>query len=189
MKTFNVLVVEDDRAYREELIKLLKLGGNELVGQGAELNIVCASNQEEADAALVRAPEYGFDLIVLDLRYPRSGTDVDVDVDYYGLTWLPQLRRAQTSAAIVVMSSYGYEGFLAVAVRALCTGDADEFIPKNAPWEEMRERIRGAGGKASERKGLRVAVVLASIPIPSQVIQTAAEDVFQAARGARIRLI
>src|ERR1039457_6747000 len=116
MKTFNVLVVEDDLSYREQLIKLLKLGSHELVGKGVELNIVTASNQEEAEAALRKAPEYGFDLIILDLKYPHSGTAVDRD--YHGLTWLPSLREAQVDAAIVVMSSYGYEEFLALVVQA-----------------------------------------------------------------------
>jgi signal transduction histidine kinase len=92
-------------------------------------------------------------------------------------------------AAIVVMSSYGYEEFLALVVQALRDGKADEFIPKNAPWDEMRDRIRGALKCASDRKGLRVAAQEASKPIHSQVSYSAAEDVLQAARGARIRLI
>jgi signal transduction histidine kinase len=187
MKIFSILVVEDDRRYREELMRTLKLGGHELFGQGVEVNIATASNQEEADAALKNAPEFGFDLIILDLWYPRGGTDVDGGC--HGLDWLPQLRLAQTNAAIVVMSSYGYEEFLAVVVRALRTGDADEFIPKNAPWQEMRNRIRWALGSAPRGRGRREAARQASRPMRSQVRFSAAEDVLQAARGARIRLI
>jgi DNA-binding NarL/FixJ family response regulator len=187
MKTFYVLVVEDDLSYREQLIQTLKLGSRELVGQGVELDIVCAANQEEADEALKNAPEYGFDLIILDLKYPRTGSDVDIDC--HGLNWLPQLRRAQTNAAIVVMSSYGYEEFLAVVVRALREGKADEFIPKNAPWEEMRDRIRWALEYAPRGTGVRLAARTASHPMRSQVVYPAAEDILRAAQCARIRLV
>jgi signal transduction histidine kinase len=87
------------------------------------------------------------------------------------------------------MSSYGYEEFLAVVVRALREGKADEFIPKNAPWEEMRERIRWALEYAPRGTGGRLAARTASHPMRSQVAYPAAEDILRAAQCAHIRLV
>lgn len=187
MRTFNILIVEDDLDYLEKLINLLKRGRHDLLGPDVDPNVVQAANQEEADAALTKGPEYGFDLIILDLHYPRKGPDIDPD--FHGITWLPKVRHAQPDAAIVVMTSYGHETFLVKAVLALRDGKADEFIPKDTPWPDMRLRIRGALDWASRRRSERLATRVASVPMRSQVARPAAEDILRAAQTARSRLL
>jgi DNA-binding NarL/FixJ family response regulator len=187
MKNFYILFVEDDQVYSEQLIILLRRNASDFAGLGAELVITSVRHQQEAEEAVRNAPEFGFDLILLDLSYPQSGTDPHED--FYGLSWLPDLRRSQPDAAIVVMTSYGHERFLLRTVKALRDGKADEFIPKDAPWREVCPRIKEAICSASQRRARRQAALAATRPMRSQVARPVAEDILALARNSRSHLI
>ncbi len=187
MKTFCILIVEDDLESRDKLITLMKRSAAELAGANADLEFTTAANQQDAEAAVEASSDYGFDLVMLDLSYPKNGDDSSED--FYGLDWLPHLRRSQPDAAIVVMTAYGYEQFLLRTVRALRDGKADEFIPKNTPWSEMRQRIRDALICASDRRNARLATRLATHPMRSHVARPAAEDILSALQSCRNHLL
>lgn len=187
MTLINIFIIEDDTPYLESLISLLNKRGHELFGKDVELNIVTAANQSEATALLSAAPPLGFNLILLDLKYPINANTTAIE--YLGLEWLPELRLHQIDAAIVVMSSYGYEQFFINVVKSLRDGHADDFVPKNAPWEEMRERIREALRRAADRAGKRVAARDASLPMPSMVAPSAAADILRATQAARLAVL
>ena len=100
-----VLVVDDQRAVREGLTRLLSVPGRRIV-------IAAATGDEALDAARVHLP----DVIVLD---------VDLDGDD-GLALLPELR---AHASVVILTSHGDPETRA---RALELG-ARAFVEKHSP--------------------------------------------------------
>lgn len=100
-----VLVVDDQRAVREGLSRLLSVPGRRTV-------VVAATPDEALDAARMHMP----DVVVLD---------VDLDGDD-GLALLPELR---IRASVVILTSHGDP---VTRARALALG-ARAFVEKDSP--------------------------------------------------------
>lgn len=183
MGKFYVLLVEDEECQRASLVTLLRQNDQEVSGQGVGLEVREAADQADAEAALREAPEYGYDLILLDLKYPKD--KADESLDFRGVKWLPALRAAQPDSAIVVMTAWGHHDFLEHAVAALRDGRADEFIPKETPWPEKLARIKKALENARSRRSERQA----ARPMRSQVSRPAADDIVLAMQRVRNQLL
>jgi signal transduction histidine kinase len=158
MDTFDVLIVDDDLELSQlfaENIETVPL--RELAGRSCgNIKIETATNQRDADEAIARrqGQGQGYDLILLDLRYPLAPgsplTDEAAD-GFQGMKWLPALRRLQPKAAIVILSAYAHGNELQDAVRAVRDFHADDFIPKTAAFGEIVPRIFFACRNAERR--------------------------------------
>lgn len=178
MDEFWVLVVEDKRDHRKYLTTLLERDSIKVAGPGRRLRIREASNQDEAEAAVREAPGSGYSLIFLDVEYPLQA---DGRLEYIGTQWLPDLRKLQPDAAIVVFSEYGsLDGFRFV-VESLRDGFADDFVPKGEPWEQVLKRVLAAI-RDRRRKVLR------KKPLTSNVARTSSEDILAALSRARSKI-
>ena len=179
-KVFRVFVIEDDLITVEIWKRFLAEDRVKLTGDpDRQLEIHEAKCQVEADRVLSEAGEEGFDLVMLDLSYPRD--EDPASEDFLGYEWLPKLRETLPGAAIAVITSHVVEGNFRRAVDALLNKGADEFIPKGIKWDELLSRLRGA------LKHRRVAKELAlnARPHLSNVARTSAEDLQLAVSRAR----
>ncbi len=106
-----------------------------------------------------------------------------------GMKWLPELRRMQPNAAIVVLTAYPYEKGLENAVRAVRDFDADDFIPKTLEWNDMEARIKLASAHAVHRRQVRMLrdELFRSL-LRSRGTQTFAEDIAIRVNEAQYRL-
>jgi two-component system response regulator AtoC len=120
-----LLIVDDDDALRESLQLVLSAEG---------FQVVVAANGAEALAQLENDP---VDVVLCDLRMP--GMD--------GLELLPQIRRRQPGASVILMSAYGSEE---LAIEALQRG-AHDYLAKPFQPSEALFTLR----KAQERERLR----------------------------------
>ena len=104
MKVFKVLIVEDTQKDADRLADLLT---TLLLPQLADkkpqpVESWVVSNQADADKAVLEtgpAGLKGFDLVLLDLRYPEvpnGPVNEDPGAEFQGMKWLPKLRRATT---------------------------------------------------------------------------------------------
>ncbi len=168
MSGFQILIVDDDLEFCDDMKELLEGDSKYLVGPHFPLMIHRATNQVEAEHALENAPPGGFDLILLDRKYPQKegGT-----VEFLGERWLPKLRESQLHAAIAILTSYGDDTALLI-VEMLRDHDADEFIPKVRPWPEILDRLQSALWNRSRRIRER----LQSGPLQSEVARSSAQD-------------
>ncbi len=178
MEPFNVLIVEDDPDAIYIWTNHLQLDAAKIAGSGRPLAIRNVSNQSAAEEAIRTAPPGGYSLILLDLRYPRDSSTQEVE--FLGDKWLPALRKTQPDAAIVIVTGWAYEHGLKRAVDALRDHDADEFIPKERPWEESLPRLISAIRHRRQKR-------MRKMPFLSNVARTSAEDILAAVSRARGR--
>ncbi|MFA5038791.1 MAG: ATP-binding protein [Candidatus Omnitrophota bacterium] len=112
---YNILIVDDDREYRESF----KDGF-------ADFNILEAPTGQEA-LAILKKP-HDIDVVVLDERMPGlSGTQV-----------LEEIKKLDSGIQAVILTSKGSEE---TAVRAL-RGKAEDYLQKSLPFEAIERRIR-----------------------------------------------
>lgn len=168
MSGFQILIVDDDLEFCDDMQRLLEGDSKHLVGSRFPLIIHRATNQVEAERAVKMAPPGGFDLILLDRQYPQKEGGI---LEFLGERWLPKLREAQPHAAIAILTYYGDETAHLI-VTLLRDHDADEFIPKLRPWTEILARLQSALWNRSRRIRER----LQSRPLPSEVTRVSAQD-------------
>jgi two-component system response regulator HydG len=111
----NILLVDDDRAFRFSTAELLRQDG---------YNVTAAADAAEAVAALERTK---FDLMLLDLRMP--GID--------GVALVEVLRQRGEGVPILMISGFGT---VDAAVRALHLG-ADDFLTKPVEPDVLSARV------------------------------------------------
>lgn len=182
MTDFNILIVEDDEVTTDLYHDLLLRDAEDIAGKDRQIIIRKAKNQAEAEGAVEKAPLGDYDLVFLDLSYPRD--EHDKGEDFYGPKWLPKLRTAQPDAAIIILTSHAYDDYMGRAVKALRDHGADEFIPKDLKWDKVKPRIAESLLHVRRERALRIA----TRPGRSNVSRTAAEDICSAVASAHSRL-
>jgi DNA-binding response OmpR family regulator len=120
-----ILVVEDDRSIREGIADALAFHG------------YAAVQAERGDVGLQKALQAPCDLVLLDLVLP--GAD--------GLTVLRELRRAQPTLPVVILTARGDE---AERVRGLREG-ADDYVVKPFSIRELLARVEAVLRRSPER--------------------------------------
>lgn len=147
---FHILVVEDDEDATRSVLRFLgKIDKTKFsLKENADVKIRHAKDQSEADREVEHAPLGGFDLIILDLKYPGG----QADGPPAGMQWLPQLRKLQPHAAIAIQTAYPDDNQMYSAVEALRDYGADEFIPKGALWRDRERRFAVAWEHALDRR-------------------------------------
>jgi two-component system response regulator AtoC len=120
-----ILIVDDDDALRESL---------QLVLSAEDFEVIVAANGSDALAQLEIAP---VDVVLCDLRMP--GMD--------GFELLPEIKRLQPGATVILMSAYGSED---LAIEAMRRG-AHDYLAKPFQPSEAVFTLR----KAQERDRLR----------------------------------
>jgi signal transduction histidine kinase len=179
MEPYFILIVDDDQLRVDHLARLLRKEASRLTGQRDRLlSIRTAENQQEADEGLTEAPPRGYDLIILDRKYPSAPGHY---ATFLGDEWLPKLRAGQPNATIAIATAYASEEFMEKAVEALKDFGADEFLPKTVDEEETINRLI----KAIRRPRLRRQP---AAPHLSNVARVTLEDLHLAFSKARARL-
>jgi two-component system response regulator AtoC len=130
-----LLVVDDDRAMREMLTSLFKERG------------LTVEDAPSADAALARAAEQDFDVVLSDVRMPGLS----------GVELVGQLRRLRPSTPVVLMTAFGS---IDSAVEAMRTGAFDYLTKPFEPDAVILavERALAHRALALENEQLRRAV-------------------------------
>jgi signal transduction histidine kinase len=155
----DILVVDDDETWTRTFCDNLRtIPPSDLAGAGFdELGIQHATNQEDADLVVSCAGATQFHLILLDLNYPRSPKGLlrlDPRKPLQGMVWLPDLKRLQPKATIVILTGWAYEKDLLHAVEAIRDFHASDFLPKTAPFEAIASRISIAMRNARQKQRL-----------------------------------
>jgi len=117
-EAIRVLVVDDHRLVRKGLISLLS--------PQPEIEIV--GEAENGERALGRAAELRPDVILLDLSMPVMD----------GLATIPALKKQESMAGILVLTSFSEDERVFAAVRAGALG----YVLKDAALEELLDAIR-----------------------------------------------
>ena len=120
-----VLVIEDDRSIREGIADALSFHG------------YAASQAARGDVGLEKALHASCDLVLLDLVLP--GAD--------GLSVLRELRRAQPTLPVIILTARGDE---AERVRGLREG-ADDYVVKPFSIRELLARVEAVLRRSPER--------------------------------------
>ena len=115
-----VLLAEDHTLVREGLRELLD------AQPGIRVVAEVSDGREAVEAALRLSP----DVVVMDAWLPRLS----------GLLALSEIRRANPSARVVMLSAYERVGFVLEALRE----GAYAYVPKSAPASELLAAIRAA---------------------------------------------
>jgi two-component system response regulator MprA len=137
MKRFRILVVEDDARLAATLERVLVAEGHEVERVGDGL------------AALRRAREEPFDLVVLDIMLPS--------LDGVGLC---RRLRASTQVPVLMLTALGGTS---ERVRGLDAG-ADDYLVKPFAYEELLARVRALLRRSAPGDHLRFADVLLEPP-------------------------
>ncbi len=121
--SYNILLVDDDPEFREEMDAFLE-----------DYHIVHAGTGDEALEILDQPNEV--DLVILDVRMPgRKGTEI-----------LTEIKRRQPELGVIMLTAYSSKN---VAIASL-KGDADDYIEKPVDIEKMERSIHsllhGEGG-------------------------------------------
>lgn len=158
---FEILVVDDDETWARTFCDNLKtIPPADLAGPGFDdFAIQILTNQLDADRiiSLPSAPQ--FHLILLDLNYPKTtGGPVRLDPSepLQGMLWLPELRRLQPKATIVILTAWAMERDLLSAVAAIRDYHANDFVPKTAPFRDIASRVSLALQNARQRQRMLV---------------------------------
>ncbi len=154
LKSLRILIVDDDTEQTQDLMALLQqVGPERLTGDSWQgLDITHVTNQSDADEAVAKTQ---FHIVLLDLLYPKAvDPDIVLPLDleigprddhgeaiFQGILWLPELRRQQKTAAIIVLTSYAHEHDLGLVVETIRNRYADEFVPKTASFYTIVARI------------------------------------------------
>lgn len=125
MQRSRVLVVEDDRSIREGIADALSFAG------------YAAVQAERGDVGLEKALHGGCDLVILDIVLP--GAD--------GLTVLREIRRAQPTLPVILLTARGEESD---RVRGL-QGGADDYVVKPFSIRELLARVDAVLRRSAER--------------------------------------
>jgi DNA-binding NtrC family response regulator len=135
MTNRRLLVVDDDRAMREMLASLFKERG------------LSVEDAASADAALARAAEQDFDVVLSDVRMPGLS----------GVELVGQLRRLRPGTPVVLMTAFGS---IDSAVEAMRTGAFDYLTKPFEPDAVILavERALAHRALALENEQLRRAV-------------------------------
>ena len=148
MKNLKILIVDDDKewvdifcANLETLSTPAKLAG----GAYDRWEFHCVTNQRDANRAAKTAAERPYDLVILDLLYPlvaekKMPIERDTKKPLQGMMWLPELRRLQPKATIVIATSFPEENDMLNVVQAI-RQHADDFVPKSAGPETICSRL------------------------------------------------
>ena len=115
--TIRVLVVDDHRLVRKGLISLL----------AARPEIQIVGEAENGEVALARSAALQPDVILLDLSMPIMD----------GLATIPALKKQDTAAGILVLTSFSEDERVFAAVRAGALG----YVLKDAAVEELIDAI------------------------------------------------
>lgn len=158
MKEIKVLIVEDNEDWLGDLesnlgtIIAADLAGKEYGG----IKIRTAKNQAEADRAVNEAVADGYDLILLDLLYPK-GHEPDPNDDeteiFQGMAWLPELRKLQPNATIIILTSFDDPEKVLAAIR---DHSANDFIAKTESFDNIIARIRVAWGNTKRLQQIQM---------------------------------
>jgi NarL family two-component system response regulator LiaR len=116
----SVLLVDDHPVVIEGLRKLLEVAG--------DIDVTGAAN--DASSALKQAKLLKPDVILLDLRMPGAT----------GIQATRRLREQEYPGAIIVLTSYGDQAYVAQALEA----GADGYLLKSTPSDELIQSIRMA---------------------------------------------
>lgn len=112
--SYNILLVDDDAVFRQELDDFLE-----------EYRIVEAGTGDQALEILSRPNE--IDLVILDVRMPgRKGTEI-----------LPEIKDHYPDLPVVMLTAYSSKN---VAIASL-KGDADDYIEKPVDIEKLESTI------------------------------------------------
>lgn len=116
----SVLLVDDHPIVIEGLRKLLELAGDiDVTGQA-----------HDAASALSEAKSLRPDVILLDLRMPGAS----------GIQTTRRLREQEFDGAIIILTSYGDQAYVAQALEA----GADGYLLKSTPSDQLIQSIRDA---------------------------------------------
>ena len=121
--TPRILVVDDEEAVRNVLVRALALWGYE---------VDAAHDGETALAHLSRSPD-GYACVLLDLAMPGIG----------GHATYRQLKQVNTTLPVVLMSGYAPEG----AIDGLAEHPPSGFLQKPFGLETLREAVRRTVGE------------------------------------------
>ena len=116
----SVLLVDDHPVVIEGLRKLLEVTG--------DIDVTGAAN--DAASAIKQAKLLKPDVILLDLRMPGAT----------GIQTTRRLREQEFPGAIIVLTSYGDQAYVAQALEA----GADGYLLKSTPSDELIQSIRMA---------------------------------------------
>lgn len=116
----SVLLVDDHPVVIEGLRKLLDAAGD----------IDVTGEAHDASAAMTQAKRLVPDVILLDLRMPGVN----------GIQAARRLREQDFNGAIIVLTSYGDQAYVAQALEA----GADGYLLKNTPSDQLIKAIRDA---------------------------------------------
>lgn len=198
MKPFRILIVDDDEAWADTLKENLEtVAAVDLAGREyRELLIETAMSQAEADEAVLGSGTTGYELVLLDLRYPltpRGMVEDDENKPFQGMLWLPELRRLLPKATVVILTSFAGTSHLQNVVAAIRDHSANDFIPKTAPFDNIVARIRVACGNAQRvqqllmleeefRSLLRTRAARAYAQDVAELLKAAKESLYRIAR-------
>jgi|ERR1017187_2835294 anti-sigma regulatory factor (Ser/Thr protein kinase)/CheY-like chemotaxis protein len=154
MNEMRILLIEDEEWYAEPLLLVLHEYGARNLSGGAFNTLAPprhATNQADASRA---ASDGDFDLVILDLVYPATDSEDDKEKKrYLGIEFLPELRRLQPAAAIVILTAHPDLQSLAMVVQSIRDYQADDFVPKTADLKtEILPRFRVAWEHAQSRR-------------------------------------
>ena len=116
----SVLLVDDHPVVIEGLRKLLAAAGD----------IAVTGEAHDAAGALEQARTLRPDVVLLDLRMPGAS----------GIQVARRLRDQESSAAVIILTSYGEQAYVRQALEA----GADGYLLKSTPSEQLIAAIRAA---------------------------------------------
>jgi signal transduction histidine kinase len=160
MKPLKVLVVDDDEVWAKTFCDNLRtVPASDLAGpdyEGYEIKHV--TNQVDVERVVANPEATPYDLVLQDLNYPKEpGGPIRLDATQplQGIQWLPELRRLQPKAAIVILTAYAYEIELQnAAVAAIREHRANDFVPKTVPFLHIIGRLTLGLQNARQRQKL-----------------------------------
>jgi len=161
MSTFRVLIVDDDKQWSKNTTENLKqVTLAEITGEPheKEMHIEYVTNQLDANRAIEKNT-LGYDLILLDLLYPLTPNEAAPEVgqgEFAGMKWLPELRRLQPNATIMIITAYPNENYLRNVVDAISRDHANDFVPKRTPFRDLKGRVRLAVASQRRLRTLRM---------------------------------
>ena len=114
----SVVVVEDDRGLREQLVQIL----------GTAQDITCVGAFASAEEALIQIPSKHPDVVLMDIKLPGMS----------GIECVAELRKTTPDLQIIMVTVYEDSERI---FRALKAG-ADGYLVKSSPPEQLLEAIR-----------------------------------------------
>ncbi len=179
MNKFRILVIDDDKEWAQNTCDNLRtIRLVDIIGEGYDDRpyIKHVTNQRAASQAVVNK----YDLVLLDLLYPNAPNKKTPEVslgEFAGMRWLPELRRLQPNATIIILTAYPYENHLRNVVEAISRDHANDFVPKKAPFRDLLARIRLALAAQRRVQTLRMFEIEFHALLRSRAASVLASDV------------